>query len=50
MVYAETTLGKTVNWMTMRVLFKSKIIITLDVLREQRFIDGGLGRMMDMQL
>lgn len=50
MVYAQTTLEKMVNWMTMTVLFKSKIIITLDVLYEQRFIDGGLGRMMDMQL
>jgi hypothetical protein len=49
MVYAEIALQKKVNWMTMRASSTSKIIIpmTLDIPCKQKFIDGGLGRMMD---
>jgi hypothetical protein len=48
-LYAKITLGKKVNWMTMRVSSTSKIIIpTLpDIPRERKFINKELERMMD---
>jgi hypothetical protein len=49
MVYTEIVLQKKVNWMTMKASSTSKIIIptTHDILGEEKFIDGGLERMMD---
>jgi hypothetical protein len=49
MVYAEIALGKIVNWMIMRRSSKFKFIVSSmpNIPREQKFIDGGLGRMMD---
>jgi hypothetical protein len=49
MVYAEIALEKKVDWMTMRALCISKIIVptTQDILGERKFEGGGLGRMMD---
>jgi hypothetical protein len=49
MVYAEVALLKKVDWMTMRSSSTTKMIIPifLDIPRVQKYLDGGLGRMMD---
>jgi hypothetical protein len=49
MVYAEVAFLKMVNWMIMRLSSTTKIIIpkSLNIPRVQKYLDGGLGRMMD---
>jgi hypothetical protein len=49
MVYVKVTLLKKVNWMTMRLSSTSKIIIPTspDIPRVRKYLDRGLGRMMD---
>jgi hypothetical protein len=49
MVYAEVALLKKVNWMTMRSSSTTKMIIPMshDIPRVRKYLDGGLGRMMD---
>jgi hypothetical protein len=49
MVYTEVALLKKVNWMTMRLSSTTKIIIptSLDIPRVRKYLDGGLGRMMN---
>jgi hypothetical protein len=49
MVYAEVALLKKVNWMTMRSSSTTKIIIPTspDIPRVWKYLDGGLGRMMN---
>jgi hypothetical protein len=49
MVYAEVTLLKKVDWMTMRSSSTTKMMIPMspDIPQVQKYLDGGLGRMMD---
>jgi hypothetical protein len=49
MVYAEVVLLKKVDWMTMRLSSTTQMIIpvSLDIPQVQKYLDGGLGRMMD---
>jgi hypothetical protein len=49
MVYAEVALLKKVDWMTMRSSSTTKMIIPTspDIPRVRKYLDGGLGRMMD---
>jgi hypothetical protein len=49
MVYAEVALLKKVDWMTMRSSSTTKMIIPMspDIPRVQKYLDGGLGKMMD---
>jgi hypothetical protein len=49
MVYAEVAVLKKVDWMTMRSSSTTKMIIpvSLDIPRVRKYLDGGLGRMMD---
>jgi hypothetical protein len=50
-IYAEVALQKKVNWMTMRASSTTKIIISTspDISQVRKFLDGGLGRMMDQR-
>ena len=49
MVYAEVALLKKVNWMTMRSSSTTKMIIPTspDIPQVRKYLEGGLGRMMD---
>ena len=49
MVYVELALLKKVNWMTMRSSSTTKMIIPMlpNIPRMWKYLDGGLGRMMD---
>jgi hypothetical protein len=49
MVYGEVALLKKVNWMTMRLSSTTKLIIPTspDIPRVRKYLDGGLGRLMD---
>jgi hypothetical protein len=49
MIYAEVALLKKVDWMTMRSSSTTKMNIPMspDIPRVRKYLDGGLGRMMD---
>jgi hypothetical protein len=49
MVYAEVALLEKVDWMTMRSSLTTKMIIPIsaDIPQVRKYLDGGLGRMMD---